>query len=417
MSKNGSKKWSDPEVAKLTKLLEKGTPNRQIAKSLKRSVKAVERKIEGLGLKRPPEALTEEVTREHHWRDEARRLAKELKKSKKRNIATEVLVEEIQSIAPVRYSPAPKIKWPKKSAGSAQSAVLLLSDTHIGQVVQPDQTLGFGKYDFNTFLYRLKRLETTVHSILSDHVSTEVPELVVAMLGDMLHGALNHAEEAGQRNVLFSQMYGAGHALAQFLRNLSTLVPKIRIYTTVGNHTRYANQHKMPSKNRFSNFDQFLYAYTKALTGDLKNVEWNLTQQPFAVFTVQGYKFFASHGEELRGGDKMLGVPIHAMGRRISSTCQMMASQDQKPVNYFVFGHHHKPMSIPHTMGEMLCNGCFAGLDDFSLSAGYNPIDPIQKFMLVHPKFGRAATYDLHLDLAANSGKLPYEIPVDFPVE
>jgi hypothetical protein len=232
-----------------------------------------------------------------------------------------------------------------------------------------------------------------------------------------LHGSLDHSEEAGQKSVIFNQMYGAGHAFAQFFRNLSTLVPKIRIHTTVGNHTRWGTQRKMPAKNRFSNFDQFLYAYVEALTKDIPNIEWNIAQEPFAQFTVQGFKFWASHGEELRGGDKALGIPVHSMGRRISSVAQMMASQGTSPVNYYVFGHHHKPMSLPHTMGEMLCNGCFAGMDNFSYTAGFNPIQPQQKFFLMHPKFGRAATYDLKLLLAETDGPLPYDIPEGFPCE
>jgi predicted MPP superfamily phosphohydrolase len=414
-----SKKWTDEDEYALKLRLNNGKTVAEVAESLGRSKKAVERKMESLELKRVPvgPAMPDHVTNEDHWKDEFKRVCRELTKERKRNVAVNILVEEVKECAPVSYNPAPSVKWPARKPGKSQSAMLLLSDTHVGQMVSPEQTQGFGQYDFKTFLHRLKRLENTTYSILSEHTNTKVDELVVCLLGDMLHGALNHSEEAGQRNVVFNQFFGAAHAISQFLRNLSTLVPKVRIYTTVGNHTRWGTQHKMPAKNRFSNFDQFLYSMLEALTADIPNIEWNLTQQPFAQFEVQGFKFWASHGEELKGGDKAIGIPVHAMGRKISSTTQMLAAQGLAPVNYYIFGHHHKPMTVPHTSGEMICNGCFAGVDDFAFSAGFTPVQPVQKFFFVHPVVGRAATYDIQLKLAAGDGPAPYNIPAGFECE
>jgi predicted MPP superfamily phosphohydrolase len=413
------KKWTENDLAKLTSMVEVNSTSVAIARVLDRTQKSVERKIESLGLKRPPRDLEmpEHVSDAEHWRDEFKRICRELTKERKRNKAVNILVEDVKEIAPVSYKTAPQVKWPARKPGKSQSAVLILSDTHIGQVVTPEQTQGFGEYNFDTFLNRMKRLEDTIHSILSDHTNTKIDEMVVAMLGDMLHGALNHAEEAGQRNVVFNQFYAGAHVIAQFLRNMSTLVPKMRIYTTVGNHTRWGTQHKMPAKNRFSNFDMMLYAMLEALTSDIENIEWNLSEQPFAQFDVQGFKFWASHGEELKGGDKAIGIPVHSMGRRISSTTQMMASQGLAPINYYVFGHHHKSMTVPHANGEMICNGCFAGIDDFAFSAGFTPVAPIQRFFLVHPVVGRAATYDIQLRLAKPGGAEHYEVPSKFKCE
>src|SRR5690606_1203040 len=171
----------------------------------------------------------------------------------KKTAATELLVEEVVNIAPLSYDPAPPVvrnKARRAAKSSPQSAVLLFSDTHVGKVVTPEQTLNFGEYNFDIFLHRLKYLEESVISILDDHTTTQVPELVLFMLGDMLDGALSHANEADQHLTLFSQFYGAGHAIAQFLRSLATHVPVLRLHTCVGNHTRWSvggGQRKMPT--------------------------------------------------------------------------------------------------------------------------------------------------------------------------
>ena len=334
-----------------------------------------------------------------YWRTRAGDIQRENDKLRGEKLATEILVEHAESLAPRAYKPAPPLApLHKKGKQSPQSAVLIFSDTHIGQVVYPDQTLDLGGYNFDIFLRRLQRLQDSTSSILQDHTTTPVPEIVVAMLGDMLHGNLIHAVEAGQTNTLFEQFYSAGHAIAQFFRNLSRLAP-VRVHTVVGNHPRWATQHKMPTDNRYSNLDQFLYAYVKALLRENDRVQILMDKQPFSLFQVQGFQFFAGHGDHLKGGDKVLGIPNHAVGRNISNTSQNFAAAGKALPNYYLFGHMHRPITLPHASGEVIINGGFPGVDGYALMAAFNSSHPSQKLFLMHPKFGRSACYDLRLDL------------------
>jgi hypothetical protein len=406
-------KWTETEVDFLVDQWQAGETIRNIAKQMKRTPRSIERKASNLNLdpRRPEPKQPVDPNEADYWKQQYKRVSKMLEDERWKKTEVEALVEEVYTIAPRSYQTAGAVTFPKKNKGKAQSAVLLLSDTHIGQVVEADQTLDMGEYNFEIFLSRLKRLEEAVFSILHDHVNTKVDELVIPILGDMIHGNLAHAVEAGQKNTLFTQFYAAGHALAQFLRHVATLVPKVRIFTTVGNHPRWGTQRKMPTDNRYSNLDQFLYAYTEALTKDIKNIEWRLDKQPFALFGVQGYHFYCGHGDNLRGGDKSLGIPAHSIGRKLASTMGLNAKAGRPLVNYYCFGHLHKPIQIPHTLGEVIVNGGFPGVDGFGLAEGFQSYWPSQKFFLVHPKFGRAACYDLRLDFAPDGDKPYYEIP------
>ena len=412
MEVSKSKEWTVKDEAILREEWGNGMAIRDIAGLLGRTPKSVERKIAGLGLEarsaapKPPR----NVDKADYWKQQYKRVSDMLEEERWKKTEVEALIEEASAMAPMSYAVAPQVKWPTKRKGSPQSAVLLLSDTHVGQVVDADQTLGFGGYSIEIFLQRLKRLEQAVYSILHDHVTTPVEELVVPMLGDMLHGNLSHAVEAGQKHTLFEQHFVAAHALAQFLRNVAALVPKVRIYTTVGNHTRWGTQRKMPTDNRYSNLDQFTYALIQSLTRDVKGIQWRLDKQPYAMFQVQGYQFYCGHGDNLRGGDKALGIPSHSIGRGMASTMGLRAKAGQPLVNYYCFGHLHKPIQIPHTLGEVIVNGGFPGVDGYGLAEGFQAYWPSQKFFLVHPKFGRAACYDLRLDFAPE-GDQTYNIP------
>lgn len=355
---------------------------------------------------------------EAHWKAQHDALHGKYKRALKDAALVEKLVEDVKELAPRSYKTAPAVsRSRKKSSSHPQSAVLLFSDTHLGKVTHREQTLGFSEYNFDVFLARLKYVEESVVSIIHDHVNTEVPELVVPMLGDMLDGALSHGVEGGLRNTVFTQFYAGGHAIAQFFRNIARHVPKIRIETVVGNHTRWQNQRRMPTENRFSNMDMLLYAYVEALTGDIKNIEWNLNMQPFQIFDVQGFTFFAAHGDHLRGGDKALGIPNHAFARQISTTSQLFAKNAAKVPNFYVSGHLHRSITLPHALGDVMVNGGFPGLDNYALSENFSPVDPTQRFFFVHPKYGRTATYELGLKHAVQTEERPYVIPANFTVE
>lgn len=350
------------------------------------------------------------------WKARFGDLEKKYKKLLVRASATDLLVSEVKTMAPLSYECAPAILRDKriKTKTHPQSAVLLFSDTHVGKTVEPEQTLSWGEYNFDSFLARLKYLEESVVSILSDHTTMAVSELVVFMLGDMLDGALSHANEADQQLTLFAQFFGAGHAIAQFYRNLAAHVPVLRVETAVGNHTRWQNQRKMPTVNRFSNLDSFLYAYTRALLADIPNIKWTMDAQPFCLTEVQGWRFHGSHGDHIRGGDKALGIPNHAIGRNISVTTQLCARNGQGAPHYYVLGHLHRSITLPHALGSVIINGGFPGIDNYGLAESFNPVDPSQRFFFVHPKYGKTATYDINLKHAAKANNRPYTIPEGF---
>ncbi len=354
-----------------------------------------------------------------YWQHQYDALNREYQKSIKQNVVIDRLIADIQSVAPLSYSPAPRISSPFRQGNAKQtpeSAVLLLSDTHIGKVVRREQTLGFAQYDFPTFLARLKFLETRVLSILEGHTTAPIEELVIPMIGDMLDGSLAHGSEAAHRNTIFNQFYAGGHALAQFLRALAARVPKIRIVTCVGNHTRFGTQKKMPTENRFSNFDSFLYVFVQSLVRDILNIEWVIDEQPFAVFKVQGWTFFASHGDNLKGGDAAFGIPMHSMARQMNATTQLFHKHGAEVPQYYVLGHFHRPIQLPTGLGDFTVNGGFPGLDGYGLTGNFNPVDPAQVFFRVHPKYGKIAEYKLQLKFA-NMNDSTYVLPAQFPCE
>lgn len=412
--------WTPEEI----EILKQPLSIKEAAAQLSRTVAAVQNKRRALGIRTTePQAAAPESTVEQDlqgkdedfWARQFGTLNQKYQKLLKEQNAVERLVSHVADLAPRRYSSAPAIIRPsRKASGQPQSAVLQFSDTHIGKNTSPDQTLTFGSYNFDIFMARLKYLEESVISIVENHVNTQVPELVVAMLGDMLDGTLVHSNEVGQCDPIFNQFYCGAHAIAQFFRNLAPHFPKVRIYDVVGNHTRFQNQRRMPTKNRYSNFDKFLYALVRELLRDIPTIEWELDAQPYQIFEIQGFTFFCAHGDSLRGGDKTLGVPNHAVGRLVSTATQMMNKYNRKAPNYYLVGHLHRDIVLPHATGSFMVNGGFPGVDEFGLAEMFTPADASQKFFFIHPQYGKTATYDISLKFAKTESRPPYLIPTGF---
>ena len=413
------KRWTAKELAALkdsTRSVE------DLAKDLGRTIEAVYTMRSKLGCTPKVTTAGRDLSTDRtavsnsHWQQQYRALEKKYLATLKEQTLVDRLVDMAESLAPVSYHVTPPLFKKVPPSGNPESAVLLLSDTHIGQVVEPDQTLEFGGYNFQIFMARLKFLEKSVASICQNHTTFHTPEIVLCLGGDMIDGALVHSAEVSQQNTLFTQFYAGGHVLAQFIRNISVLAPKIRVYCTVGNHPRWANQHRMPTKNRYSNLDSFLYAFVQALTRDIPSVEWTLNKQPVQRFSVNNFVFQLMHGDTLRGGDKALGVPNHAVGRMLSSVSQQCGKLKTVSPHYYLVCHMHREIVLPHAKGSVIVNGGFPGLDGYALANEFTAVDPSQVMFFVHPKFGKTATYTLGLQHAQVAATPPYVVPTEFPV-
>jgi len=306
-------------------------------------------------------------------------------------------------------------KQPKKAdkPGQDEEAVLVISDSHVGKVVSPDHTLGFGHYNPRIFLDRLKFVESTVIRLLSENVANPISRLNILFLGDLVEGSLNHAQEIPNRWLVADQVLLASIAFHQFITRISAYVPEIVCRGVGGNHARWANQKKVPTENRYSNFDFIVMGQIAALieaTGQ-EHVHFDLEENAFQVFDLKTWRFKVGHGDHLRGGDAALGIPAHSIGREQNATTQRFAARGERPPDYYIVGDKHRPFVGPTATGRYMINGAWFADDEFALNQNFCPCRPFQLFFGVHPKHGKSWSYDLNLDAGQTFSDVPYTLP------
>lgn len=304
------------------------------------------------------------------------------------------------------YSPSPANPFKCSSPDSTPiSLVAMLSDWHVGSFVNREETMGLGHYNNNVFLDRVWTLLQKTFAIARAS-SSPVEELVVSLIGDMIDGGLDHGAEVENTMTVVDQTMLCAHAVAQYLRAVCSVFPSVRVNNTVGNHPRLPGQHRVPTKGRYSNFDQIVAHLAYGLTRELPNLHWTLNRQMFQRFKVQGHEVMTLHSDTWRGGDKALGLPAHAIARHISSVSQMACKVRGVTPSLILHGHWHRPWMLPHSNGFVIGNGSTVGADTYAVSSGFSLCEPSQNLLAVHPDLGLISMHPVYLqDAKEGCGK------------
>lgn len=291
---------------------------------------------------------------------------------------------EIQSLPPATPLPPPP------SRGDAVAAVLVVSDCHVGQVVDPREVDYLGAYDPAQFLARLRLLETRVANVLRGR---PVDRLLVLFGGDIVEGNLGHALEH-QTVPIAEQVDLAVHSLYLFLKGLGSLVPSIEIHGVVGNHGRWPVQKKTPSTRRWSNLDSLVYQALAAVFEHAGPSSFRFDPRISSrrQIDVSGFRIQLQHGDEVRGGNSC----VTGMTREVFHSTLRCVQAGNKAPDLYVVGDKHFAAAVPFGSGAFLVNPSFVGVDPYAMN--FIPSPPAQTLFFVHPTLGRTETHRIRLD-------------------
>lgn len=285
---------------------------------------------------------------------------------------------------------------PSREEGRASNlhAVLLLSDLHIGQRFGPEETDGRSAYSPLIFLSRLQYLETRLSELAWMIPSAS---LHLLFLGDIVHGMLQHSAEREETLLLIDQFSLAIHSLFGFLSKLSGIFPKVVIQAVSGNHGRFPHQRKMPTVARHSNFDSLVYRGLEAMcqAAKMSQITFRLHPASRQIVAIGGSNIHMLHGDQIRGGGE---VPHRGMTKEAASVTFRQAANAGTPVDLYVMGDKHRPMSVPVGGGQYIVNGSFPGSDQFGMN--FIPVRPSQTLFWIAEGQGKTLQSEILLDLA-----------------
>ena len=284
-----------------------------------------------------------------------------------------------------RYEP--KVTWraSNRTPHSPGTPMLMISDWHHGEKVDPEQVFNSNAFDMDISKRRLKRVFETSVTLLQKHMAhPQFPGIVLVLGGDIVNGNLHEESGYGNEAPPLVQALDASKALADGVKFLSENFPEVSVYGVPGNHGRITRK-PWAKFYAHQNLDWLAYQMTRDHTAHLPNVTWNVPPVRDMTFMVEGRRFRLTHGDQFRGGDGVIG----ALGPVIRGDVKKRVSASMMPgtpeaYDTMLAGHFHQLVMMP----RVIINGSIKGYDEFALSIGAPWEPPQQALWTVHSKFG-----------------------------
>ena len=263
------------------------------------------------------------------------------------------------------------IKGSSSSAGSA-TAVVLASDWHHEELVRPASVDGLNDFNLEISARRIDTFfQSVVRLIRAKQKVIKVDELILALLGDFVTGAIHEEIEVllapAEAIRVVQNKLASGIEFILKETNVRLVIP-----THSGNHGR--STHTIHQGNEHENSWEYLMYHNLAdhFRGN-KRVQFIITQGYHSYVDVCGFKIRFHHGHNLKygGGVGGLAIPVRKAIAQWNKA---------RPVDLDCFGHWHQLIWY----SNFVCNGSLIGYNAYALAIKADYEKPRQAFFLVN---------------------------------
>lgn len=272
----------------------------------------------------------------------------------------------------------------KKAKASVHEMLLLLSDAHFSEFVDPRVAMGL-TYNEDVTKRRLERIRDVVirYKQLRE-TSYPIQKLTVAVLGDMLSGDIHEELEVNNENPLPVALVTLAYYLHDMALALTKEFGNVEFIFIPGNHPRTTK--KMRFKQRTTtNWEYVLGHMVKALSAGSYKVEVPLAIVP--IVSIFKWRVGLHHGDSIKS-NSFAGIPFYGMKQRREAVQALLRHLGQPQVDYLCFGHFHQPTVMEGTDATVIINGAIKGGDEYSIGNYFSSNDPVQYLLTFHEKHG-----------------------------
>ena len=218
------------------------------------------------------------------------------------------------------------------------------------------------------------------------------------MLGDMISGDIH--EELARTNVenCMLQMMNGAFLISQAIRELSAHFTTIRIPAVVGNHGRMTR--KIPSKDKYMDWDYMMYQWIAAFCKDLDNVNFEIPKSFMHIFEVANQRILIMHGDSISGGGSLNAITASVQKlRTVIQYGERTGAEDRfTGFDAVMIGHFHRIDEYDIGTGPLLINGTLKGGDEFTTSRLHVATAPKHLISWWHPELGYLGKEIIYLD-------------------
>ncbi|MNX70833.1 Calcineurin-like phosphoesterase superfamily domain protein [compost metagenome] len=259
-------------------------------------------------------------------------------------------IQELEKIKPLKFEHRSQLNSNKKG-------IVLWSDFHVGSEFKNS----FNAYDIDVFRSRLKML---VEKTIQYSTKNEVSELIVANLGDALHGAIHVSARVQSGEDVIRQIQIAAESIAEALAEISKYHKKVKFINIIGNHSRLiSNKHESIFRE---NLEYLIPWFLESRLSQFDNIEIVQDEDGLYIEDIDGEKHLFAHGDLDPASTSAKNLP------------QMLGFVPK----YIYSGHIHHNYEKEFGKTEVIVNGSLMGPDDYAISKRYFA-SPMQKYIVL----------------------------------
>ena len=284
---------------------------------------------------------------------------------------------------------APKVS--RRSAAHRAMPVLMLSDLHLDEVVDPREMDNMNAYDREIAQQRLERVVNgTVDQLTRYFTGVSYDGLIVALLGDILTGDIHEELAKTNEDAVPGSIVHWVPLIASALTHLQAeLDVPVYVPCVDGNHDRSGKriQYKRRAEESFA---WIIYNWLADHLRDNPNIRFEISESSELLFPVYDTNFLTVHGDAAKGGGGIAGLwpPLS----RYVLKKQASYGSVGRPFDYALMGHWHQ-----WTIGEnFIVNGSLKGYDEYARGNGFKFQKPEQALFLVTPERGITQHTTIH---------------------
>ena len=326
-------------------------------------------------------------------------LKRKLAAAEKREETAAELRRTIYKIS--EHDPAPPRWTTSKQSLTKQAAIpmTMWSDWHYGEVVKPAEVCGLNEFNSDIAQKRIKKLvDRTIRLVkgfaFKEKSSLPIPGIVVCLGGDMISGDIHEELADTNDRKPLECIDELIDITAAALEKLADEFGKVFVPCVVGNHGR--TSHKPRMKGRIvTSYEWNLYCNLKRYFRNDERVQFLISENTDAYFTVAGHRFLLTHGDSLgvSGGDGIIG----AIGPIMRGAFKTFNSEAQvgREFDTVVMGHWHQELWLPGA----IVNNALKGYDEYArLKMRAKFQRPGQNLWFIHPEQGITARMQVYVD-------------------
>lgn len=317
----------------------------------------------------PVAETPDEITREELLEAELTELRRQTSKTRKADVHAERITRSVEEA--LRNVPPPSraaaASAPKEPKGAHHRQMVLLSDFHGGEVVDPEIVDGY-EYDWRVME---RRVDEVIASLLSHKKrSPDLTGLDIVFGGDMCSGS-NHDELAVTNQYpLAEQAVRMGALQGQIIERLVPHYPDIKVVSVEGNHPRLSK--KPAAKNPHDNGDWIASMFARQYMSGYPTVSYTVGRA-HVTHTIAGRRCYIWHGDGVRSS--MPGIPEGGIARRVNTL------QSTLPYRVDHWIHFHFHTAYVKQGGRIIGNGALKGPDEWVKKA-FGGGDPPAQLLL-----------------------------------